>query len=72
MRISRHIQRLAFAAVCTVAAATTIAVLLSAGAESDEHPQVGYGSMDNLAMLSEAQSRSISPENFTGEKGKAG
>ena len=28
--------------------------------------------MGNLYRLSDAQSRSISPENFTGEKGKAG
>ena len=28
--------------------------------------------MSNLFRLSDAQSRSISPENFTGEKGKAG
>jgi hypothetical protein len=31
-----------------------------------------YSLMDNLARLSNAQSRSISPENFTGEKGKGG
>jgi hypothetical protein len=30
------------------------------------------GSMDNLAQLSHAQTRSISAENFTGEKGKGG
>ena len=28
--------------------------------------------LGNLARLSNAQSRSISPENFTGEKGKGG
>ena len=28
--------------------------------------------MGNLSLLSDAESRSISPENFTGEKGKAG
>jgi hypothetical protein len=28
--------------------------------------------LGNLARVSDAQSRSISPENFTGEKGKAG
>ena len=33
----------------------------------------GLGSgMDNLFRLSKAKTRSISPENFTGEKGKAG
>ena len=29
-------------------------------------------SMGNLYMLSDAKTRSISPENFTGEKGKGG
>ena len=28
--------------------------------------------MGNLSLLSSAKSRSISPENFTGEKGKGG
>lgn len=31
-----------------------------------------FGSLESLARLSSAQTRSISPENFTGEKGKAG
>lgn len=31
-----------------------------------------FGDIENLYMLSDAQSRSISPENFTGEKGKGG
>jgi hypothetical protein len=31
-----------------------------------------FNSLHNLHQLTEAQSRSISPENFTGEKGKAG
>jgi hypothetical protein len=30
-----------------------------------------FGSLDNLYRLSDAQTRSICPENFTGEKGKA-
>jgi hypothetical protein len=43
----------------------------NAGAE--ETPFNGIGSsIGNLYRLSDAQSRSISPENFTGEKGKAG
>ena len=29
-------------------------------------------SLDNLSLLSDAQTRSISPESFTGEKGKGG
>lgn len=40
------------------------------------YPQAGYNGLDNsmgnLFRLSNAQTRSISPENFTGEKGKAG
>lgn len=39
-------------------------------------PQTGFNglgmNMGNLARLSHAQTRSISPENFTGEKGKGG
>lgn len=31
-----------------------------------------YSNMSNIFMLSDAKSRSISPENFTGEKGKGG
>lgn len=38
--------------------------------------QPGFNGLDmnmgNLHMLSNAESRSISPENFTGEKGKGG
>ncbi len=33
---------------------------------------MSYGSMDTLSLTSNSLSRSISPENFTGEKGKAG
>ena len=37
------------------------------------HSVQRYGTdMDNLFILSSAKSRSISPENFTGEKGKGG
>src|SRR4051812_19295966 len=32
----------------------------------------GFGSLDTLYRLSSARSRSISPENVTGEKGKGG
>src|SRR2546430_17446245 len=31
-----------------------------------------FGTLSTLHRLSDAQSRSISPENFTGEKGKGG
>src|ERR1041384_4045388 len=40
------------------------------------HAQQGFNGIDNnmsnLYRLSDAKSRSISPENFTGEKGKGG
>ena len=42
-----------------------LALVASSGAEES-------GGLGNLFQLSKAQSRSISPENFTGEKGKAG
>ena len=32
----------------------------------------GVGGLDNLYVLKDAETRSISPENFTGEKGKGG
>jgi hypothetical protein len=42
-------------------------------AQPDTAPFNGLGSsLSNLARLSSAQSRSISPENFTGEKGRGG
>jgi hypothetical protein len=34
--------------------------------------RLGFGTLADLARLSDAQSRSVSPENFTGEKGKGG
>ncbi len=49
-----------------------LAVFVSAGAQ-DEKKFNGLGlGLGNLSRLSKAQTRSISPENFTGEKGKAG
>jgi len=49
-----------------------LAVFVSAGAQ-DEKKFNGLGTgLGNLSRLSKAQTRSISPENFTGEKGKAG
>jgi hypothetical protein len=42
-------------------------------AANDDETFNGLGvSMGNLSRLSKAQTRSVSPENFTGEKGKAG
>lgn len=50
--------------------------LIAGGIMSESHAQdkfngLGLG-MGNLSRLSRAQTRSISPENFTGEKGKGG
>jgi len=49
-----------------------VAISLLAGCAPHTTHEVSYGSMENLAMVSSAKSRSVSPENFTGEKGKAG
>lgn len=45
-----------------------------AGGSEDSPPEarLGFGTLADLARLSDAQSRSVSPENFTGEKGKGG
>jgi hypothetical protein len=51
-----------------------LAVFAAASAQSDKgkgFDGLGLG-LGNLSRLSKAQTRSISPENFTGEKGKAG
>jgi hypothetical protein len=49
-----------------------LAVFVSAGAQDDKKFNgLGLG-LGNLSRLSKAQTRSISPENFSGEKGKAG
>lgn len=48
-------------------------VLVLAAVPAQDKPHNGLGmSMGNLSRLSKAQTRSVSPENFTGEKGKAG
>jgi len=50
-----------------------LAVFVSAAAQTDKDRAfngLGLG-LGNLSRLSKAQTRSISPENFTGEKGKA-
>ena len=50
-----------------------LAVVIPAAAQSEKGKAfngLGMG-MSNLSRLSKAQTRSISPENFTGEKGKA-
>ena len=55
-------------------AVLTLAVFAAAAAQTDKGKDfngLGLG-LGNLSRLSKAQTRSISPENFTGEKGKAG
>jgi hypothetical protein len=58
------------------AAAFLTAVFSSTFGVGQESPSGGFNGLDlnlgNLSRLSKAQSRSISPENFTGEKGRAG
>jgi hypothetical protein len=54
-------------------AVLALAVCVAAAAQSDKDKGfngLGMG-LGNLSRLSKAQTRSISPENFTGEKGKA-
>jgi hypothetical protein len=49
------------------------AAMVLAAAQTQDKPFNGLGmNMGSLSRLSKAQIRSISPENFTGEKGKAG
>ena len=53
--------------------AAMIGVFMASDVFSQDSSFNGLGmSMGNLSRLSHAQTRSISPENFTGEKGKAG
>jgi hypothetical protein len=61
--------------VFVLAAVLAVALMISAGvpAPQDDKPFKGLGmSLGNLSRLSHARTRSISPENFTGEKGQAG
>jgi hypothetical protein len=49
------------------------AAMVLTAAQTQDKPFNGLGmNMGSLSRLSKAQTRSISPENFTGEKGKAG
>ena len=60
-------KRIAIVILFIAVAAATLS------ATNDEKPFNGLGvTMGNLSRLSKAQTRSVSPENFTGEKGKAG
>jgi D-arabinan exo alpha-(1,3)/(1,5)-arabinofuranosidase (non-reducing end) len=55
-------------------AVLSLAVFVAAAAQTDKDKAfngLGLG-LGSLSRLSKAQTRSISPENFTGEKGKAG
>ena len=65
----RWINRLACPAWLAVA---ILPALLCACASPSPDNAIGYGTMDNLPLTSSAQSRSISPENFTGDIGAAG
>jgi hypothetical protein len=60
--------------VKTGLAILVLAIAVQAGAQSEKGKTfngLGMG-LSSLSRLSKAQTRSISPENFTGEKGKAG
>ena len=72
MRFRDHLKTAVLTSVCTSIATMAAAMMLSAGNAPAPAPRTSFGSLENLAMLSDAQSRSMSPENFTGEKGKAG
>jgi len=54
-----------------VALTVVAAAVLLGAAEEKTSNGLGLG-LGNLSRLSKAQTRSVSPENFTGEKGKAG
>ncbi|MBN1290588.1 MAG: DUF2961 domain-containing protein [Candidatus Latescibacteria bacterium] len=54
-----------------IAVVITLCFLLTATVIAEDYDGLNM-SLGNLSRLSKAKSRSISPENFTGEKGKAG
>ena len=54
-----------------VALTVVVAAIMLGAAEDKAFNGLGLG-LGSLSRLSKAQTRSISPENFTGEKGKAG
>ena len=51
-----------------------VAFLLTTGLSTGDEPNPGWidSGLGNLALLSNAKTRSIGPENLTGEKGKGG
>ncbi len=68
-RLSKRMKRCNVWLVCTM----LLVALLMVGCEEQQSGFNGLEmGMGNLARLSSAQTRSVSPENFTGEKGKGG
>ncbi len=58
---------------CAIHGLTSLLCLAAAGVSAQERPFDGLAvDMSSLYRLSKAKTRSISPENFTGEKGKGG
>ncbi|MHB8974992.1 MAG: hypothetical protein ACYC3X_31745 [Pirellulaceae bacterium] len=55
---------------------TLVSLIFSQHVQAQTQPPGGFNGLDthlgNLYRMSNAQTRSICPENFTGEKGKAG
>jgi hypothetical protein len=56
--------------LCLLTALSSLALMTAAASAADTAPLAP--DLSNLYRVSNAKSRSISPENFTGEKGKAG
>jgi len=58
---------------CAIHGLTSLLCMAAAGLSAQERPFDGLAvDMSSLYRLSKAKTRSISPENFTGEKGKGG
>ncbi|HEX9202788.1 MAG TPA: glycoside hydrolase family 172 protein [Vicinamibacteria bacterium] len=58
---------------CAIHGLTSLLCMAAAGVSAQERPFDGLAvDMSSLYRLSKAKTRSISPENFTGEKGKGG
>src|SRR6266702_7108339 len=58
---------------CAIHGLTSLLCMAAAGISAQERPFDGLAvDMSSLYRLSKARTRSISPENFTGEKGKGG
>ncbi|HXE55697.1 MAG TPA: glycoside hydrolase family 172 protein [Tepidisphaeraceae bacterium] len=72
MKLTRILAAVAVLAIVASIPALIAAYQSESGTDAAPSASLGYGSLSNLALLGDAQSRSISPENFTGEKGQAG